>query len=938
MATVARPKHSVDHAPVTEARHRDRFKFDRAVWASHCIDCYPGNCPYRVYLRDGKIAFEEQAGTLPVIEAGVPDMNPMGCQKGAGWSHTLTGGERLRHPAKRIGERGSGEWQRISWEQACNEIADGIIDAIQDQGPESMIALSGCNMSTWGATARGRFFGQIGGLTTDLNAEMNDFSPGHYLTYGKFDPVSSTDDWFHADVFFIWFSNPAYTRIPHQHFITEARYRGATIVTVAPDYSPSAMHADYYVGVKPGTDAAFALGMAATVIEEGLVHEKFVKDQTDLPLLVRDDNERLLVEADLKEGGHAEQFFWLDLKTKAIAPAPRDTLKLGKVDPALTGKVSVTLKDGSKITASPVYGRMVARLKDYTPEKASVICGVDAGTIRELGRKVARGRTKTLGSLNNAGKYYHGDLIERSQLLLLALTGNWGRKGTGVQAWVAALFDGWFMSMAKPAAGPEMTKMLYNGYQSFVAGVRAEDPTMTQELATIEFTKRSANNGATGWVPPVFLWYNHAGFKKNWNQASWHDESMPRTFDSYYNEALKRGWWAGVPGKAVEPRVFIECGGNALRRTRGGRKMLVKHLWPKLKTIATIDYRMSATALESDYALPMAAQYEKISFGIPSTHTLNLTFCDKVVEPIDESKSELEIFGMLSQAVERRAKARNFLTYKDGAGVERRLDDLYQRYSFNNGYARNGNTLIDEEALADEMIKDTIITGALPEGSGLDTVRDKGFIRFTGLGMTARAQGQASDIEPDSTFTPFRNHTEKKYPYPTLTRRAQFYIDHDWFLEADEHLPRHKEPPKAGGDYPLLITSGHNRWSLHSVNIVNKLMLQTHRGEPHLVMNPSDAAARDLEDNEVVEVFNDVGSYRTPIKTSPSARPGQIIMYNGWEPYQFPNWNGPSDIEPGMIKPLHLAGGYGHLKYWPNEWQPAPACRGTRADVRKITV
>ena len=191
-------------------------------------------------------------------------------------------------------------------------------------------------------------------------------------------------------------------------------------------------------------------------------------------------------------------------------------------------------------------------------------------------------------------------------------------------------------------------------------------------------------------------------------------------------------------------------------------------------------------------------------------------------------------------------------------------------------------------------------------------MREKGFIRFTGLGMTARGQGQASDIEPDSTFTPFRNHTEKKYPYPTFTRRAQFYIDHDWFLEADEHLPRH-DTAEGRRHYPLLITSGHNRWSLHSVNIVNKLMLQTHRGEPHLVMNPGDAAARDLEDNEVVEVFNDIGSYQTPIKTSPSARPGQIIMYNGWEPYQFPNWNGPSDIEPGMIKPLHLAGGYGHL-------------------------
>jgi anaerobic selenocysteine-containing dehydrogenase len=328
----------------TEAEYRDRFTFDRVAWGSHCIDCYPGNCPYRVYLRDEKIVFEEQAGVLPVIEKGVPDMNPMGCQKGASWSKTLTGGERLHHPLKRVGKRGSGVWEQVSWEQACDEIADGIIDAIQDQGPESMIALSGCNMSTWGVTGRTRFFGMIGGITTDLNAEMNDFSPGHYLTYGKFDPVSSIDDWFHADVFFIWFSNPAYTRIPHQHYITEARYRGATVITVAPDYSPSAMHADYYVPVKPGTDAAFALGMAATVVEEGLVHEDFVKDQTDLPLLVRDDNRHFLRESDLKDGGHEEQFFWLDTKTEKIAPAPRSTLTLGDIDPALKGSVSVSTR------------------------------------------------------------------------------------------------------------------------------------------------------------------------------------------------------------------------------------------------------------------------------------------------------------------------------------------------------------------------------------------------------------------------------------------------------------------------------------------------------------------------------------------------------------------------------------------------------------------
>jgi DMSO reductase family type II enzyme molybdopterin subunit len=913
----------------TESTYRDRFKFDRVAWGSHCIDCYPGNCPYRVYVRDGKIAFEEQAGVFPVIEEGVPDMNPMGCQKGAGWSQTIAGGERVMHPLKRVGPRGAGRWEQVDWQQACDEIADGIIDGIQEQGPESMIALSGCNMSTWGVTGRTRFFSLVGGITTDLNAEMNDFSPGHYLTYGKFDPVSSIDDWFHADVFFIWFSNPAYTRIPHQHYITEARYRGATVITVAPDYSPSAMHADYYLPVRPGSDAALALGMASAVVEAGLVNESFVREQTDLPLLVRDDTRRFLTEADLVEDGNPEQFYWLNARDEAIAPAPRHTLETGDIEPRLRGSLSVRLKDGGDVRVRPVYELIEARLREYTPERAAEICGVDAATIREIAGKVARGRTKTLGSLNNAGKYYHGDLIERSQLLLLALTGNWGRKGTGVQAWIAALFDGWLMAAAKPARGPDMARTLHGTYQTFVGAIQSEDETMTRELATIEFTKRSANAGGGGWVPPIFLWYNHAGFDKNWNESSWNDASMPRTFDEYYNEAIDRGWWAGTPKKAVEPRVFIECGGNALRRTRGGRRMLVKHLWPKLKTIATMDYRMSATALESDYVLPIANQYEKISFGIPSTHTLNLTFCDRVVAPVGEAKPETEIFGLLAKSLERRAKARGFVSYLDGHGVERRLDNIYDRYSCE-------GLLENEDELADEIIRDTTVTGALPEGSSLETIREQGYLRFSGLGMNARALGQASDIEPNKTFTPYRNHIEKKYPYPTLTRRAQFYIDHDWFLEAGEELPRHKDAPKAGGDYPLLITSGHNRWSIHSVNIVNRMMLQTHRGSPHLVMNPGDAAARGIVDDELVEVYNDVGSYRTPVKLSASAQPGQVIMYNGWEPYQFPEWNGPSDVEPGMVKWLHLAGGYGHLKFWPTQWQPAPVCRGTRADVRKI--
>ncbi|KKK89440.1 hypothetical protein LCGC14_2733090, partial [marine sediment metagenome] len=65
-------------------------------------------------------------------------------------------------------------------------------------------------------------------------------------------------------------------------------------------------------------------------------------------------------------------------------------------------------------------------------------------------------------------------------------------------------------------------------------------------------------------------------------------------------------------------------------------------------------------------------------------------------------------------------------------------------------------------------------------------------------------------------------------------------------------------------------------------------------------------------------------------------RPGQVIVYNGWEPYQFRGWTGPMDTEPGMVKWLHLAGGYGHLRYWPMQWQPVPFDRGIKVAVAKL--
>src|SRR3970040_634483 len=82
-----------------------------------------------------------------------------------------------------------------------------------------------------------------------------------------------------------------------------------------------------------------------------------------------------------------------------------------------------------------------------------------------------------------------------------------------------------------------------------------------------------------------------------------------------------------------------------------------------------------------------------------------------------------------------------------------------------------------------------------------------------------------------------------------------------------------------------------------------------------------------------------MGVFISPAKLSPSVRPGQVVSYNGWEPYTYRTWKGASDVEPGMVKWLHFAGGDGHLGYWPLEWargRPAPGGRlppGCRAGL-----
>ena len=198
-------------------------------------------------------------------------------------------------------------------------------------------------------------------------------------------------------------------------------------------------------------------------------------------------------------------------------------------------------------------GRGRARLRadersgsqDYTPEQASAIAAVAPQTERGRWPASRRKRTNILTGEGNAGKYYHGDLMERAMLLMLALTGNWGRKGTGVRMWTTV-----GIASLPP---PRLKWPAYWSWQNMLIAPD-EEPTMSDELAAIEMQKRAMAMGMAGSSRRCSVWYYHAGYWRLWKRRAYHDPSMARPFDEYFEEAVERagGRASTLPGAGTD--------------------------------------------------------------------------------------------------------------------------------------------------------------------------------------------------------------------------------------------------------------------------------------------------------------------------------------------------------------------------------------------------
>lgn len=209
------------------------------------------------------------------ITAGTP------CVKGHTHINVVYHPDRLLYPMKRAGKKGEKKWEKISWDEAYSTITKKFKEAIDQFGSESIMpyTFSGTFGQVQEFGVPWRFWNKIGATNIERTVCETAGMEALAYTYGDFSS-SEPEEYAKTKCFVAWGSNESYTNVHAVKFIQQARDNGAKLLVVNPHRHPLASQADLFIQIKPATDAAFALGVANVLINEGLYDKDFVEKYT----------------------------------------------------------------------------------------------------------------------------------------------------------------------------------------------------------------------------------------------------------------------------------------------------------------------------------------------------------------------------------------------------------------------------------------------------------------------------------------------------------------------------------------------------------------------------------------------------------------------------------------------------------------------------------
>lgn len=421
----------------------------------HSNNC-DGSCGHTVHVVGNRATFIESAPWESTIDGKVKeDYQPRICLRGVAQLQNTYSPNRVKYPYRRVGPRGSGKWERISWEEATTAIAENFRKVQEKYGAQSVwiAPYTGSLSLIEGVIGAGyRFASVIGASAGDFEGDNEgDSACPAGFNYVLADPTIPANgggifdgheylDYLNSKVIFLWANNLAETSIPDWRTICEARKNGTKLVVLDPRYTPTAAAADQWVPIRPGTDTALVDGMMNWIIQNKRYNEAYLRQYTVAPYLIHPVTKKFLKHKDIVAGGE-DKYLVVDEQDGLVKKWDDPTL--GK--PALWGNHAT-----GSMKARTALQVLADTLGKYTPEYTAKITDVDPQTVVQLAQLYAGNHPAGVKAGFGLSHWYRGDLTFQALLTMAALTGNIGEHGGGVTIYSGALLTtaydvpGWF--------------------------------------------------------------------------------------------------------------------------------------------------------------------------------------------------------------------------------------------------------------------------------------------------------------------------------------------------------------------------------------------------------------------------------------------------------------------------------------------------------------
>ncbi|MCD6534723.1 MAG: molybdopterin-dependent oxidoreductase [Deltaproteobacteria bacterium] len=611
-------------------------------------------------------------------------------------------------------------------------------------------------------------------------------------------------------------------------------------------------------------------------------------------------------------GSPFKLYIWDQKKSQAVlAPGTmgdqRDSLDFAafNLDPALDFSGNVTLSDGENVEIQSVFTLLQEELKIYTPEKVTEITSVGAKTLKSLAHDLYTIKPAMIVEGGGTNHWFHNDINNRSMILLMALTGNVGKSGSGFnqytgqyKVWLSGLGKYGMILKARPQNG---TLFVWAHYDAQLWRLGKNFPELATAIEKGTITKLP--NGVAVSADPKTGWaYN------------------------YYLliQSLAKKWMPVYPKPPKRPKAMIIWRANFLNQGKSGHR--TKEWFADetlLELIVNIDFRVTSTGLYSDVILPAATWYEKFDIETTPMHPY-LQAQSACIKPLYESRTDFDIFKDMTRRLQDESKKLvasgewngkwndtekkqviDFTTIYDKFSAGGKLETDVQAVKFileksPMMYPNPDEYRQNKKAFAPEMQK--LIEGKLFTGDV------SGYLDGL-IELIKEAPIPFPAAQYKRPLVPFAENVEQKLPWPgggklasekvevapgvkmpklyakkflgmiapkTLTGRQQFYIDHSYFLASHNELPIYQEPeydllPDGKTPAPLKFNSPHGRWGTHSTFRDIDVLLRLQRGEVIIMMGTEDAGTRGIVDGDVVSVFNQYGRMVCKVKVSPDS-------------------------------------------------------------------